>query len=75
MSEGDATMIFIERQINLMQQELEGMNTNNLNGFYAARVQKAVIGHLKHIRAQGQVNISNEDLSKLTRYWRERLHD
>ena len=68
-------MIFIDRQIKLMEQSLSTLDVGTLEGFYATRLAKAVINHLRRIRDSGQVNISASELKRLERYWRVQVYD
>ena len=68
-------MIFIDRQIKLYEMQLETLDTSKIDDFYEVRIIKAVIRQLNRMKSQGQVNVTQEQLNKFRRFWRNQLMD
>jgi len=68
-------LIFIDRQIKLYEMQLETLDTSKIDDFYEVRIIKAVIRQLNRMKSQGQVNVTQEQLNKFRRFWRNQLMD
>ena len=55
--------------------QLETLDTSKIDDFYEVRIIKAVIRQLKRIKSQGQSNVTQEQLNKFRRFWRNQLMD
>ena len=71
----EITFLFIDRQIKLLEMELERLDTSTISGHYGVKINKAMVGHLKHKKAQGKVHIRQDDLDGIRRYWHRQIMD
>ena len=68
-------LIFIDRQIKLYEMQLETLDTSKMDDFYEARIIKALVRQLNRMKSQGQSNVTQEQLNKFRRFWRNQLMD